>query len=482
MDTYNHNLNINDNQTVVDNDPFESLILKFCKMHGSANDFVIFHIDHLRMEHNGQSYLPSLAILQKITQSLCNRTTGVGADQVLVITPPPEDIASDYQVLIFNSDGSIAENCANGLTCVTKFIIDYDIRSYARIQQEQQNLSMEQLQEQQQLQQQQYRQLPYQSQQRDLRTFSSATNSQRLRSSLDSPYKGKSAISMTINTIAGIQHCYSLPSHQLNNSKTLWVKVSMGKPLVLRTNTDPNNISSTTSTADIDVENFLPYSIFNVELNNQQQQQILAQQQQQYHTQLSSSPSSHYGVGGGSGFFGRKHKTLSINSKFEEYSKMIQCGSHYIDSTVVSMGNPHCVLHLENVEEFPLDHFGKVIETHPLFPEKTNVEFAQVKSKDLIRVRVWQRGCGVTSACGTGAAAVLVSGVLRGKNNRKATVVMDGGDMEVEWREHDDAVFISAPAVTIFEGSLRIFMDELIENNNNNNSNNNIDLNTTNDS
>jgi diaminopimelate epimerase len=120
----------------------------------------------------------------------------------------------------------------------------------------------------------------------------------------------------------------------------------------------------------------------------------------------------------------------------------------------VSMGNPHCVFFVPDAETAPVTQVGSMIEHHRLFPERTNVEFCQVKARDRLRVRVWERGVGVTRACGTGACAALVAAVRRNLAGRKATVEMDGGDLVIEWRRDDDHVLMTGPIAVEFTGVL----------------------------
>ena len=120
-------------------------------------------------------------------------------------------------------------------------------------------------------------------------------------------------------------------------------------------------------------------------------------------------------------------------------------------ATCVSMGNPHTVIFVENLDSVSLETVGPIIETHSLFPRKTNVEFVQVISDSEMRMRVWERGAGVTQACGTGASAVLVSAVLTGRTNRKATIHLDGGDLDLQWGA-DNHIYMSGPAVEVFRG------------------------------
>jgi diaminopimelate epimerase len=119
--------------------------------------------------------------------------------------------------------------------------------------------------------------------------------------------------------------------------------------------------------------------------------------------------------------------------------------------TCVSMGNPHCVIFVDAVENFPVEKYGPLIEHHPLFPRRTNVEFVEVRSRSEVRQRTWERGAGETLACGTGASAVVVAGVLTGRTGRKIRNLLAGGELELEWSEAGD-VFMTGPAVEVFSG------------------------------
>ena len=130
------------------------------------------------------------------------------------------------------------------------------------------------------------------------------------------------------------------------------------------------------------------------------------------------------------------HKKLSILDK----SYQITC---------VSMGNPHCVIFVEDIDAVELEKIGPIIETHSMFPKKINVEFVEVKSKEHLRMRVWERGAGITLACGTGSCATIVAAVLNEKTGRSAKIELDGGDLFVEWSE-DNHVYLSGPAEEVF--------------------------------
>ncbi len=123
------------------------------------------------------------------------------------------------------------------------------------------------------------------------------------------------------------------------------------------------------------------------------------------------------------------------------------------DPCCVNVGNPHAVFFVPDVEAVPLAEVGPKLETHPLFPDRANIEIAQVIDRGHIRMRVWERGAGITEACGSGACATLVAAVRRGLTDRRATVTLDGGALSIEWRE-DGSIIMSGPASRSFQGML----------------------------
>jgi len=124
--------------------------------------------------------------------------------------------------------------------------------------------------------------------------------------------------------------------------------------------------------------------------------------------------------------------------------------------TCVSMGNPHAVIVMKDVESADLSLYGPLIENHRLFPKKTNVEFIQILNRKNIKMRVWERGVGETMACGTGASAVGVASVLLGLTDRNVTVHLRGGRLIIDWSERDNRVYMTGPAVTVFEGTIHL--------------------------
>lgn len=119
--------------------------------------------------------------------------------------------------------------------------------------------------------------------------------------------------------------------------------------------------------------------------------------------------------------------------------------------TCVSMGNPHCVIFVDNLDKIDIQKYGPEIERHRVFPERTNVHFVQVHNPKEVTMKTWERGSGITMACGTGASAVCVAGVLNKKIERKILAHLPGGDLELEWAE-DGNVYMTGPATEVFTG------------------------------
>jgi diaminopimelate epimerase len=128
----------------------------------------------------------------------------------------------------------------------------------------------------------------------------------------------------------------------------------------------------------------------------------------------------------------------------------------------VNMGNPHVVYFVNDVENFPVEDTGSKLEFNALFPEQVNVGFAEIKSKSRMRLRVWERGAGLTKACGTGACAAVVAAARRGLTDRKVAVEMDGGELLIEWRESDGHVLMTGPVAFEFSGVLETAVSESI--------------------
>jgi diaminopimelate epimerase len=123
-----------------------------------------------------------------------------------------------------------------------------------------------------------------------------------------------------------------------------------------------------------------------------------------------------------------------------------------LEVTAVSMGNPHAVIYLNDISSFPLETIGPALEHHPVFPRRVNVHIVQVIGPEEVRMRTWERGSGLTLACGTGACAVCVAGVLSGRTARRIVAHLPGGDLELRWQGEGRSVFMTGPATEVFSG------------------------------
>lgn len=152
-----------------------------------------------------------------------------------------------------------------------------------------------------------------------------------------------------------------------------------------------------------------------------------------------------------------KSKDIPVNSKSDMFiGETVVVDNKNFKMTCVSMGNPHAIVYVDDVMNFPLHEIGPKIENHSLFPNRINFEIVQVINRSNLKIRVWERGAGETLACGTGACAVLVASVLNGRSERKAMVNLLGGDLIIDW--DDIHVYMTGPAVKVFEGEFDLGM------------------------
>ncbi|WP_227767013.1 diaminopimelate epimerase [Zhaonella formicivorans] len=278
--------------------------MKFTKMHGLGNDFVVLE---------GKELSPGVD-LGELAVKVCDRHFGIGADGLMIILPSE---VADIRMRIFNSDGSEAEMCGNGIRCFAKYVYEQGIVKKEEIR---------------------------------------------------------------VETLAGI----IVPRLQIESGSITGICVDMGEPHLDRA--------------------LIP---------------------------MLGEPG------------------LVVN-------ETLVVGGQPYQVTAVSMGNPHCVIYTGNLDEIPLAALGRQIETHYVFPKKTNVEFVQILSPNEVRMKVWERGAGETLACGTGACAVAVAGVLNLLTERKVTVHLAGGDLQIFWNEHDNHVYMTGPAETVFNGDYSV--------------------------
>lgn len=142
--------------------------------------------------------------------------------------------------------------------------------------------------------------------------------------------------------------------------------------------------------------------------------------------------------------------------KKEMISQPISIDQKTVIATAISMGNPHLVIFVEDIHSINLSDIGPKFENHPIFPDRINVEFAQILNDKEIRMRVWERGSGITQACGTGACATAVAAFLNNKSERKVDIIMDGGTLTIDWDQASGHVLMTGPATKVFDGEIEI--------------------------
>jgi diaminopimelate epimerase len=278
--------------------------VKFTKMNGLGNDFVI--LDY-------EEYIKADLPPEKLSQKLCDRNFGIGADGLIIVNPHSDK--ADISWIFYNSDGSVAQMCGNGMRCFARYIYDNKIINKKEF---------------------------------------------------------------SVETAAGI-----IIPQIISDTE---VRVNMGKPIL-----EPNKIPC------------------------------------------------------------KSGKNLNVQYRVADREFLMN---------MVSMGNPHCIIFVENDSKNLALTYGKIIEKDVLFPEKTNVEFVEVLSGSEVVVNVWERGCGITLACGTGACATAVAGILNGYLDNIVRVNLPGGCLNIEWSgtptdtKHD--VFMTGSADYSFNGEVVI--------------------------
>jgi diaminopimelate epimerase len=276
--------------------------LRFAKMHGLGNDFVV-------VDDRGREW----DFDPDAVRWLCDRHFGVGADG-LILVRPADDGVSDFFMLYYNSDGTTAEMCGNGIRCFARWLVDRDL------------------------------------------------------------IKGDL---LTVQTLGGAK---AIEIERCEDGTMALARVDMGEPV----------LDLAAVPADLDGMTAVDYPI--------------------------------------------------------------ETEAGTVNVTVVSMGNPHAVIWVDDVDTAPVGTIGPLVENHPAFRHKTNVEFAETRlDEDRIRLRVWERGVGETLACGTGACATLVASVLSRRTGRTATIELPGGELTVAWAP-DGHVYMTGPAEQVFEG------------------------------
>lgn len=291
--------------------------MKFYKMHGAGNDYVYVDLKETDIKSETDLDWPELAVL------LADRQFGIGGDGLILIL----DDASGQGMRMFNSDGSEAEMCGNGIRCVAKFLYD----------------------------------------------------------------RGRIEKIAVLSTGAGP---LAIEVVDVRDGEAESIRVDMGIPRFA-----PDQIPTSLAAVRCD-------SIPGVE-------SVVLRQ------------------------------PLSDNNE------------HTYEVTCLSMGNPHCVIFTENIDDLDLERLGPPLENHEAFPARANIEFIEQVSRGEFRQRTWERGSGETLACGTGASAVAVAAALNGLAGRESLIHLRGGDLMIEWRE-DNRVFMTGPASFVAEGAVEI--------------------------
>jgi len=294
--------------------------LPFTKLHGLGNDYVLINALDSAIDDPA-------ALACRIT----DRRMGVGADGIILVLGPEQDVQADLRMRMFNSDGSEAEMCGNGIRCLCKYAWDHGLCR---------------------------------------------------------------ADPMRIQTAAGV---LPLVHREGPDGRVREVEVDMGEPVL--------------DAARIPVQLPQPYDgpLVNVPLE--------------------------------------RYIPLSSLTDWMEESRLDP------RMTCLSMGNPHLVLFCGHASAVPLETIGPFLEHQPIFPERVNVHFVEARAPIDVAMRTWERGSGATLACGTGAAAVCVAGVLTERTDRQILAHLPGGDLHLRWDQASNHVFMTGPATEVFTGS-----------------------------
>lgn len=303
--------------------------MKFTKMHGCGNDYI--YVDGAKEQ---------IAVERKpeLVRRLSDRHFGIGGDGVIFINPGRK---ADFEMEMYNADGTRAEMCGNGIRSVAKYVYDKGLTDKKNI------------------------------------TIESCGKVKYLELTVIGEQAGTEGT--VLSTAA------SMPAGaKQRRGEVSQVRVNMGSPIL-----QPAQIPVTLE--------------------------------------------------------GESAVNVPITVEGKEYRM-----------TCVSMGNPHAVIFMEGVADLPLEKIGPYFENHPCFPNRTNTEFVEVLNRNTVFMRVWERGTGETLACGTGCCATAVACVLNGLTQEDITVKVLGGELRICWNRKENLVYMTGPAVTVFEGEIDI--------------------------
>ena len=308
--------------------------MRFTKMHGCGNDYIYIN-----------SFTEKIAQVKKpeLVRRLSDRHFGIGGDGVIFINPSKE---ADFEMEMYNADGSRAEMCGNGIRCVAKYVFD----------------------------------------------------------------KG-----LTDKTDISITSCGQVKYLQLflKEGKVESVRVNMGAP-ELRTG-------------------WIPVTMEEAE--------------------------NRINIGGGIATTDEKEdagECAVVRGSDSAIDEPIMVQGQEYRMTCVSMGNPHAVVYLDDVDSLAIEEIGPYFENHERFPRRTNTEFVKVIDRNTVQMRVWERGTGETLACGTGACATLVAANLNGLTDDEADLILLGGTLHIRWDKAENKVYMTGPAEFVFDGIITL--------------------------
>ncbi|MDO4324335.1 MAG: diaminopimelate epimerase [Lachnospiraceae bacterium] len=309
--------------------------MKFTKMHGIGNDYVYVNCFQETIENPSET-----------AKIVSDRHFGIGSDGLILIKPSE---VADFEMEMYNADGSLGAMCGNGIRCVAKYVYDYGLTDKTQI---------------------------------------------------------------SVATGSGIKYL----ELTVENGRVALVKVDMGAP-ILEAGKIPADVSR------------------------------FAGDQKTIGTEDTAGTKKAAGTGAAAG-------ALTPDSRVVSEKLLVQGRSY--DVTCVSMGNPHCIVCVDDVDGLKIEEIGPAFECHPAFPDRVNTEFIRVLDRSTVQMRVWERGSGETWACGTGACAVAVACMLNGWTEDAVTVKLRGGDLHICWDKEKNTVFMTGPAATVFDGEIQL--------------------------
>ena len=372
--------------------------MKFTKMHGCANDYVYVNCFSEKVTDMG-------AFAKKVS----DRHTGVGSDGAIFICPSDE---AECEMKMYNADGSYSEMCGNGLRCVAKYVFDNNIV--------------------------------------DKREFSILSGG-RIK------YVQLEVAPEEVKELSGVTF-----TKRADGLAVKRVRVDMGEPVLECKDipVKPDDVNAKKHTGEGCIND-------GVKKNTDDKGTVCCFEKKD--RDISVEMHVEGGPAGmrenrDDGMCIDKDIAMCVNRDIDKcvdkdidvcVDRDICVGGKVYKMTCVSMGNPHCVVYVEDEKSINIDETGPLFENHKCFPNRVNTEFSRVSDRKNVWMRVWERGAGETLACGTGACAVAVASILNGFTEDEVTIHLLGGDLEIFWdRKSTNHVYMTGEAVTVFEGEI----------------------------